>query len=136
MPQLQEICITVENIFGCLKKLRGVISTKCRWAEEEYNDNFRLCVGLTNFHIDYHPFCDKHYNLYKNCNYIIGDKWKGCTKMQGQSKNVINKHQEYLGAVAVWVMGWGEEGMRIWKVCCLKKLCCVVIFFNWIKSFK
>jgi len=70
--------IIVDNFFGRLTKLWAVISTKFRWTEEGYDDIFRLCVALTNFHVSFHPLCDDedaaHYNLYKNRNYIIGER--------------------------------------------------------------
>ncbi len=70
--------IIVENFFGRLTKLWAVISTKYRWMEERYDDIFRLCVALTNFHVGFHPLRDDedaaHYNLYKNRNYIIGER--------------------------------------------------------------
>ena len=69
--------IIVENYFGQLTKLWGVISSKYRWSEEGYDDIFSLFVVLTNFHISFHPLCDEdnatHYNLYKNWNYLIGE---------------------------------------------------------------
>ncbi len=70
--------IIVENFFGRLTKLWGIISTKYRWMEEGYDDIFRLCVALTNFHVSFHPLRDDedagHYTRYKNRNYIIGER--------------------------------------------------------------
>ncbi len=67
--------IIVENFFCHLTKLWGVISTKYRLTEEGYDDIFFLRVGLTNFHVSYHPLRDEsdanHYNQYKNRNYFI-----------------------------------------------------------------
>ena len=70
-------CIIVENIFGRLRKLWGVISSKYRWSEDGYDDIFCLCVVLTNFHISFDLLCDEedatHYKQYKNRNYVIGE---------------------------------------------------------------
>ena len=69
--------IIVENFFGRLTKLWGVISSKYRWSEEGYDDIFRLCVALTNYHISFHPLRDEedatNYKQYKNRNYLIGE---------------------------------------------------------------
>ena len=48
-------CIIVENFFGRLTKLWGVILSKYRWSKDGYDDIFHLCVALTNFHISFHP---------------------------------------------------------------------------------
>ena len=67
----------MENFFGRLTKLWGVISSKYRWSEEGYDDIFRLCVALTNYHISFHPLRDEedatNYKQYKNRNYVIGE---------------------------------------------------------------
>ena len=69
--------IIEENFFGRLTKLWGVILSKYRWSEEGYDDIFRLCVALTNFHISFHPLRDEedatNYKQYKNRNYLIGE---------------------------------------------------------------
>lgn len=72
------ICIIVEKNFSHLTKRWGVVFTKYKLTEEGYDEIFCLCVGITNFHVSYHPLCDKsdanHYNQCKNCNYFIGEK--------------------------------------------------------------
>ncbi len=71
-------CIIVENYFGCLTKLWGVISSKYRWSGENYDSIFCVCMALTNFHNSFHPLCEEenatHYHRYKNHSYMIGDK--------------------------------------------------------------
>ena len=39
--------IIVENYFGRLCSLWGVMDCKWKWAEDNYGDLFRLCLGLT-----------------------------------------------------------------------------------------
>ncbi len=48
-------CIIVENFFGRLTKLWGIIASKFKWGEESYNALFCLCVALTNYHISFLP---------------------------------------------------------------------------------
>ena len=43
--------IIVENYFERLCGLWNVIGMKWKWREENYDPVFRLCLGLTNFHI-------------------------------------------------------------------------------------
>ncbi len=44
-------CIIVENYFGHLTKLWGIILSKYRWAEEGHDVMFCLGVALPNYHI-------------------------------------------------------------------------------------
>jgi len=52
--------------FSTFSEKWAAISTKHRWTEEGYDNIFCLCVALTNFHVSY--------NLYNDCNYVIGNK--------------------------------------------------------------
>lgn len=68
--------IIVENFFGRLGTLWDVCCRKWRWAEEQYDDIFKICVGLSNFHIRLHPL--RHddsakYNMHRNRLLSIGE---------------------------------------------------------------
>lgn len=84
--------IIVENFFGRLTKLWGIISSKFRWGEESYDAIFRLCVAFTNYHISQHPLRDDedaaHYNRYKNRNYEIG------ARMAAKRKSTQKKYRD------------------------------------------
>ncbi len=77
--------IIVENFFGRLTKLWGIIASKFKWGEESYDALFRLCVALTNYHISLHPLRDEedaaHYTRYNNRNFVIGEKLATKRKM-------------------------------------------------------
>jgi len=47
--------IIVENYFGRLCSLWEICSRKYRWSEALYDPIFKLCVALTNYHIEKHP---------------------------------------------------------------------------------
>ena len=47
--------ILVENFFGRVCGLWGVLDRKWRWAEQNYDAFFRCRVALTNVHIRLHP---------------------------------------------------------------------------------
>ncbi len=89
----------IVEIFCCLTKLWGVISTRYWWMEEGYNDIFWLCIALTNFHVSFHPLGDNedanHYTQYKNCNYKIGERI--ANKHKAIQKNIV---KDTIGAFA------------------------------------
>ena len=47
--------IVVENFCGRASELWSMLERKLRWAEQNYDRFFRLCVALTNVHIRAHP---------------------------------------------------------------------------------
>ena len=67
--------ITVENYFGRARGLWSVLERKWRWSEENYDKFFRICLGLTNMHIHWHPLrrddLDRFHRM-RNCTYEIG----------------------------------------------------------------
>lgn len=66
----------MEKFFGRLCGLWTISSVKHRWVEDLYDDIFRFCVGLTNYHIKNHPLREVDRKLYmkvKNSVYDIGD---------------------------------------------------------------
>lgn len=67
--------VIVENYFGRLGLLWNLMSSKWRWAEENYDDIVRLCISLTNFHITNHPLREsdeQFFQRFKNRIYQIG----------------------------------------------------------------
>ena len=47
--------IIVENVFGQLCGIWNVMGSKWKWNEKSYDPIFKLCLGLTNFHIGWNP---------------------------------------------------------------------------------
>ncbi len=146
----------MENYFSHITRLWGVISTKQRWIEEGYNDIIHLCVGLTNFHVSYHPICNKadayHYNLHKNCNYFISEKiaqkrkarlTKYCEQCcRHICLDILASHLPHVHLIVPSTarvfrdechVGWGMRGALMYK---LLSCCFVILFFNRIKFFK
>ncbi|RHY25391.1 hypothetical protein DYB32_008351 [Aphanomyces invadans] len=71
--------VIVENSFGRLKTLWGLVSDKFTWKKDEYNMYFQTCVALTNVHIRFNPLRNvdgEGYNQYKNRLLSIGSKIK------------------------------------------------------------
>ncbi|KAF0708148.1 hypothetical protein AaE_013334 [Aphanomyces astaci] len=78
--------VIVENFFGRLKTLWGLVSDKYTWKRDEYNMYFQTCVALTNIHVRFNPLRNvdgEGYNQYKNRLLSIGSKIK--------SKNASSK---------------------------------------------
>lgn len=68
--------ILVENYFGRLCNLWNIMSAKYRWSGDLYDQIFRLCLGLTNWHIKRHPLRREDLDFYqqiKNKHYQIGE---------------------------------------------------------------
>lgn len=59
--------IIIENFFGRMKSLYGVMSRKWRWDESSYDIIVRLCVSLTNIHINWHPLRADDGTFYTKC---------------------------------------------------------------------
>ena len=57
--------ILVENFVGRLCGLWNVLRSKWKWSEINYDSIFRLCLGLTNFHIRWKPPRDDDMQLYQ-----------------------------------------------------------------------
>ena len=67
--------IIVENYLGRLCSMWGVMDRKWKWAEDNYDDVFRLCLGLTNLHIHRKPLREEDlagFQQVKNRNRVIG----------------------------------------------------------------
>lgn len=67
--------IIVENFFGRLCNLWGLVGNKYRWKEGNYDLFFGFCVALTNFHARIHPLRNsdgEDYSRYKLRLYTIG----------------------------------------------------------------
>ena len=67
--------IIVENYFGRVCGLWSVLERKWRWAEESYDNIFRLCLALTNWHVRNHPLRRDDFNRFqriRNRLYEIG----------------------------------------------------------------
>lgn len=61
--------IIVENVFWRQCTLWGLIGSKYRWAEKNYDLLFRFSAALTNMHIKWHPLRDEEgraFRQYKN----------------------------------------------------------------------
>lgn len=54
--------IVVENVFGRVEFLWNIESSKWRWAENNYDVVFCLCVELTNLYITWHPLLEEDYD--------------------------------------------------------------------------
>ena len=66
----------VESYSGRLCGLWNVIGCQWKWSEEKYDPVFRLCLGLTNFHIRWKPLRGQDVNLYQQLTsswYSIGN---------------------------------------------------------------
>ena len=57
--------ILAENYFGRICELWNVLGSKWKWSEINYDPIFRLCLGLTNFHIRWKPLRDEDMQLYQ-----------------------------------------------------------------------
>ena len=67
--------IITENVFGRMYSLWAVVSTRYRWKLEWYNHFMRLCIALTNYHIERNPICASDtafYDKLKKKVYSIG----------------------------------------------------------------
>ncbi len=50
--------IIVENYFGRLGKLLGILGTKFRWSESLFDTIFAIGIALTNYHVTMHKLRD------------------------------------------------------------------------------
>ena len=68
--------IIVENYFGRMGNLWGVISLKYKWNDLSYDMIFRCCLALTNVHVRHIPLSaddSDWYNQYRNLLVAIGE---------------------------------------------------------------
>ena len=69
--------IIVENFFGRLSSLWGVMTNKYRWKEDSYDMIFEMCLALTNLHIKFNPLRAEDLSFYdalQNFLYDIGSQ--------------------------------------------------------------
>ena len=69
----------MENYFGRMGNLWGVISLKYKWNESNYDMIFRCCLALTNVHVRHNPLRaddSDWYNQYRNRLLAIGEQEK------------------------------------------------------------
>jgi len=58
--------IIVENYFGRMCGLWGILSHKYKWNEANYDKWFATCLSLTNFHVKYNPLRNDDGSFYTN----------------------------------------------------------------------
>jgi len=58
--------IIVENYFGRICGLWGILSHKYKWNEANYDKLFATCLSLTNFHVKYNPPRNDDGSFYTN----------------------------------------------------------------------
>lgn len=56
--------IIVENVFGGLKYLQNLMSTKYRWDEDNYDEWMTLVVGFTNCNVEIRPLQMENRDMY------------------------------------------------------------------------
>ena len=56
--------MVIENFFGRMQKLFGVMHRKYGWCRERLNDIADVCFALTNFHIRLHPLREEDGDYY------------------------------------------------------------------------
>ena len=80
--------IIVENFFGRVCGLWNVLSSKWKWAEKNYDAVFRLCLGLTNFHISRKPLRAADAILYQQ----VTNRWYKIGTSQSERRRRIKKN--------------------------------------------
>lgn len=75
--------VLVENYFGRQGTLWTVISSKYRWAEENYDSIFGLTVALTNVHIRWHPLRDADGKMFE----------RYCKKLSDIAETAVKKRK-------------------------------------------
>lgn len=80
----------LNNLLSSCKTV-GVISTKYRWAKEDYDDISCICAALTNFCISFHHLGNDvdaaYYNLDKSSYCVFGIK--NAKKCNASQKNIV-----------------------------------------------
>ena len=68
--------VIVKNYFGCMKKLWGYMELCFCLDMKKYNDFFKFCVRLTNYHVSLMPLCCDNGAVKRNYNCQIQDQMK------------------------------------------------------------
>ena len=55
----------MENYFGRFSTLWAIMSAKWRWDEKSYDKFSKICLSLTNYHIQIHPLRAEDGESYK-----------------------------------------------------------------------
>ena len=77
--------IIAENFFGRLCGLWNVLYSKWKWDENNYDAVFRLCLGLTNFHISRKPLRAADAILYQQ----VTNRWYKIGTSQSERRRRI-----------------------------------------------
>ena len=99
--------ILAENYFGRLCGLWAVLGSKWKWSEANYGPVFRLCLGLTNFHIRWKPFRDGDMELYQQ----LTSRWYHIGNSQLDRRRRIQKRYRHRRADFVQRQFWAD-GVR------------------------
>ncbi|RHY26518.1 hypothetical protein DYB32_007536 [Aphanomyces invadans] len=107
--------VIVENFFGRLKTLWGLVSNQYSWKKEEYNIFFQTCVALTNVHIRFNPLRNldgEGYHQYKNRLISIGGKIKA-KREASKAKYRQNRRARIQSALSRTVSGYASEDLDL-----------------------
>jgi len=63
--EMEKIRVPVEHFFGRLKGLWGILRETYRWDHSHFDDDFDICVLLTNEHIRVHELLHQDYKMHK-----------------------------------------------------------------------
>ena len=79
--------VVVENFFGRVCMLFGIICNKYRWSREKFSLIVDFCFSLTNFHIRLHPLREQDGEYYKK---VMAD----LKRRKEMSKDRVKKRQQ------------------------------------------
>ena len=80
----------MENFFGRMCQLWGLMHKRFRWNYEKYGDWVTLAVALTNFHIMHHPLRDEDGIFYKR---VLQNMENIAAEQQRKRKMTQKKYQ-------------------------------------------
>ena len=78
----------IKNFFGRMKKLRGYMEQTFRLSPNKYELFFKMCVGLTNYHISLMPLRRDDGKVERNYERrLLDEKAKAEAKKKAQREN-------------------------------------------------
>ena len=98
--------VIVENFFGRVCMMFGIMGTKYRWGREKFGLIVDFCFSLANFHIRLHPLCEQDGEYYLR---VLADMKRRMEVSVNQVKKRQQKHRARQARMRAVMEGLDEE---------------------------